>query len=853
MALEPGTRLGPYEITGPCAAGGMGEVYRARDTKLGRDLAIKVLPRDLADDAGRRARFEQEARAASALNHPHIVTVHGIGTEDGLLYVAMELVDGPTLRELLASGPLPTRKLLGIAAQVGDGLAKAHAAGIVHRDLKPDNVMVSRDGYAKILDFGLAKLAPPMPGSDEASESPTRSAHETHPGTVLGTVGYMSPEQASGKPVDFRSDQFSLGAILYEMATGQRAFKRETGAETLTAIIRDEPEPIGQKNPAAPAPLRWVIERCLAKDPEDRYASTRDLARDLQGLRDHLSETTLPVSPARSRPVPLAVAAGLLVAVAGLAAGALLARRGSAVPPAFERLTFRRGHLPSARFAPDGRTVLYAATWENEPVRIYTARLGRPESSALPLPEADLLAVSSTGELAISLQRRFVGSFISKGVLARVPLTGGAPREVLKDVEWADWSPDGSELAIVHEVGGRARLEYPIGTVLVESAGWIGSPRVSPAGDRVAFLDHPRRGDNGGAVAVVDRRGRRKALSEGWTTLVGLAWGPGGREVWFAGRRQGAAAMLHAVSLSGKERLIATAPGGLGLQDVGPDGTALVAQSAFRIGLRARLAGQSRDQELSWLDWSLLRDLSPDGRVALFEESGEGAGGSYGVYVRPTDGAPAVRLGDGSALALSPDGASVLTLKGNRLALVPTGPGSATPVEGGSLVPLAATFLPDGRHVVVRGHEPNAGLRLWVVSLAGGPPRAISPEGMPHRTVAPTADGREVLAMGPDERFHLYPVDGGEPRDFSGLGADDWPIRWSGDGRSLYLYARGGPPWVVRRLDVATGRQDTVYEMTSADAGFLGIFGPQVTADGRTVAYSYAEGLVTLYAVHGLR
>jgi eukaryotic-like serine/threonine-protein kinase len=850
MTLAPGTRLGPYEVTGPCAAGGMGEVYRARDTLLGRDLALKVLPSDLAHDASRRARFEQEARAASALNHPHIVTVHAIGSEDGLLYMAMELVDGPTLREVIAGSPLPTRKLLSLAAQVADGLARAHAAGIVHRDLKPDNVMVSRDGYAKILDFGLAKLAP-LPGSDAASETPTRTAPETHPGTVLGTVGYMSPEQASGRPVDFRSDQFSLGAILYEMATGQRAFKRDTAAETLTAIIREEPEPIDRRNPSAPPPLRWVVERCLAKDPDDRYASTRDLARDLQGLRDRLSETTLPVSPARARRPWLAAA---MAAAAGVAAAAFLAGRGAAPPPSFERLTFRRGNVTQARLAPDGHTVLYAAAWEGEPTRIHTARLGRPESSPLALPDADLLAVSSTGELAISLQSRFVGSFISKGVLARVPLAGGAPREVLRDVEAADWSPDGSALAVVHEVAGKSVLELPIGTRLVESAGWLANPRVSPAGDRVAFLDHPVRGDNGGAVAVVDAAGNKTTLSSGWKTLLGLAWAPGGREIWFTGARAGAAAMLHAVSLSGRERLVATAPGGMALQDVGPDGRGLLSVTDFRIGLRARLPGDTQDRELSWLDWSLLRDMSADGRLLLFEESGEGGGQRYGAYVRSTDGSPAVRLGDGGALALSPDGAWVLARTEGGLSLLPTGAGAGKPVYRGPLVTIAATFLPDGRSALLRAQEPNAGLRLWVLPLDGGAPRAITPEGIPGRTAAPTPDGRAVLALGPDGQFRLYPVDGGEPRAFPSLGSTDWPIRWSADGRALYVYPRTGPPWVVRRLDVATGRQETVYELVPAGrAGFLGIFGPQVTPDGATVAYSYAEGLATLYAVQGLR
>jgi serine/threonine protein kinase/tetratricopeptide (TPR) repeat protein len=288
MTLAPGTRLGHFEILAPIGTGGMGEVYRARDTRLGREVAIKVLPASFSSDPDRLRRFEQEARAASALNHPNIVTVYDVGQADPVSYTALELVVGETLREILTAGPLPLKRALSIAAQVADGLAKAHAAGIVHRDLKPENVMVSKDGFAKILDFGLAKLTQPEPDALDRSRAATLTG-ETEPGVVLGTVGYMSPEQASGRAVDFHSDQFSFGAILYEMVAGKRAFAGASSAETLAAIIRDEPLPLASLNPKAPAPLRWIVDRCLAKDREERYGSTRDLARDLQSLREHLA------------------------------------------------------------------------------------------------------------------------------------------------------------------------------------------------------------------------------------------------------------------------------------------------------------------------------------------------------------------------------------------------------------------------------------------------------------------------------------------------------------------------------------------------------------------------------------
>ncbi|HET7451732.1 MAG TPA: serine/threonine-protein kinase, partial [Thermoanaerobaculia bacterium] len=502
MSLAPGTRLGPYEILSPLGAGGMGEVYRARDRNLGRDVAIKVLPEEFSSNAERLSRFEQEARAASALNHPNILTVYDLSKAEGRVFIAMEVVDGKSLREILESGPLPLRKGLDLAAQIADGLAKAHGAGIVHRDLKPENVMVSRDGFAKILDFGLAKLTQQTRG--DVSDLPT-AAPATTPGLIMGTVGYMSPEQAAGGAVDYRSDQFSFGAIGYEMATGKKAFARKTSAETMVAILREEPEPVGEINPKVPTPVRWIVERCLAKDPDDRYASTKDLARDLKSVRDHLSDVST-TSSAGLRPAATprrrvrVLAAAFAVALLLVPAALFLGMRISRSPAAdFRRITFRRGIVRSARFVPGSPAILYGATWDGEPYHVFSTRPGTPESSAVALPESDLLSVSGSGELAISLRRRSIGGFILTGMLATSPLAGGTPREVLKDVQTADWSADGSQLAIVRRVEARSRLEYPIGKMLYETGGWISHARVSPKGDLVAFCDHPVSGDDAGS------------------------------------------------------------------------------------------------------------------------------------------------------------------------------------------------------------------------------------------------------------------------------------------------------------------------------------------------------------------
>src|SRR6266498_2415928 len=435
MTLAAGSRLGPYEILSPLGAGGMGEVWKARDTRLGREVAVKVLPAEVAADPSRLKRFEKEARAASALNHPNIVTIYDIGSVESVSYIAMEKVDGKTLREVLFSGPLPVKRLLQVAAQIADGLARAHEAGIVHRDLKPENVMVTRDGLVKILDFGLAKLTR-TDSSGEGSHLPTETG--TSPGVVLGTVGYMSPEQAGGQLVDFRSDQFSFGSILYEMATGKRAFQKKTAVDTMSAILNEEPEPVAVVNPQAPTPLRWIVERCLAKESRQRYSSTDDLARDLATLRDHLTEAVTAgaiVAPAHR---PRRALGLTLATVAVLAAGAFAGRRlwkeSPPLTPTFQALTFRRGSIFSAKFSPDGNTIVFSASWNGERKQLYATRSESPESQILPYPDTDVAAISAKGEMAL----------LSGGVLSRAPLSGGAARAILEDVAEAEWSPDGS-------------------------------------------------------------------------------------------------------------------------------------------------------------------------------------------------------------------------------------------------------------------------------------------------------------------------------------------------------------------------------------------------------------------------
>jgi Tol biopolymer transport system component len=860
MTLSAGSRLGPYEILALIGAGGMGEVYRARDARLGREVAVKVLPEELASDTERLRRFEKEARSASALNHPNIVTIYDIGSVDSVSYIAMECVEGSTLRELLVSGPLSFKRMLKIAPQIAEGLAKAHEAGIVHRDLKPENVMVTKDGLVKILDFGLAKLTSTTSGSGEGSQLPTMTG--TTPGVVVGTVGYMSPEQASGVAADFRSDQFSLGSMLYEMVTGKRAFQKKTAVDTLAAILNDEPEPIATINPQAPPPLRWIIERCLAKGPRERYASTEDLARDLAAVRDHISEVssgagTMLAAPGkvRRRFVPALVLVALLVA--GLA-GWGIARGSAKKPPAaaFKRLTFRSGVIGNARFAPDGQTIVYGASWRGGAYgrTLYVTRTESPESKPFGLlGDIDILAISRSGELALlQLEKESVG-----GTLAVVPMAGGVPRRLVENVVYAgaDWAPDGKDLAIVHVVDGKERLEFPIGKVLVPDG--VIAARLSPDGGTIAFWDMK----DSAAVKVIGSAGKpERVLSGGWQGLNGPpCWSADGREVWFAAHMQGQRDALWAVDLSGKQRLVTQSPGLLELDDISRDGRVLLAHHTVMRGLRGLGPGQSEELELSWLDHSSASDLSSDGATLLLTEDGEGAGATPAIYLRGTDAAPAVRLGDGLAVALSPDKQWVLANvkpgggKPARRVLLPTGPGETKQLATDGLDLGWGSFTPDGKRVVFSAVGADGKSRLYVQQIPAGKPQAISSDGVviPDLTSPVSPDGRYVAGVRGD-RVLLYPIDGaGEPRAVAGVSSGDQVIQWSADSRSLYLYSQSDRSAKVWLLDLETGQKRLWKEVPAASSSSVDRV--RVTPDGKSYVYGEWSIASELYLVEGLR
>jgi Tol biopolymer transport system component len=850
--MTRGTRLGPYEIVAPIGEGGMGEVYRALDARLGREVAIKVLPASFAGDVDRLRRFEQEARATGALNHPNILAVYDIGSHEGAPYVVSELLEGETLRARVGTAPLPHRKAIDYAIQIARGLAAAHDKGIVHRDLKPDNVFVTRDGRVKILDFGLAKLTQTGASLDAETALIEQERPLTSAGTVLGTVGYMSPEQVRGLTVDHRSDIFSFGVVLYEMFTGQRAFRGDSAVETMNAILKEDPAASGQ---ALPPALDRIVLHCLEKNPEERFQSARDIAFNLEALSSPSSQIAPAAAPAvaQRRWLRVAAVAALVVAasVSLFLAGRMTARSTSA---RFELMTFRRGSVARAKFAPDGRTVIYAAAFEGGATELYSTQPGSPESRPFGL-EARIDAVSSRGELAVLLDRPG-----REPVLARVPMGGGAPRQVLENVRSADWSPDGESLAVVRTSGERETLEFPIGRVLYQGHGWLSDVAVSPNGDYIAFFEHPIPVDSRGDVAVVDMTGKKTTISTGWESVAGAHWSPRGDEVWFSAsggseNSIGPDLALFAATLSGHVRTVAHAPGSLYLQDITPDGRVLLVHGSGRPSIMALAPGATEEAELTWLDFSWLFDISRDGRTILFNEQAVGGGPGYAVYLRGTDRSPAVRLGKGVAQSLSPDGRSALAvdLATNTLMIMPTGAGEsrAVPQHGIKTYSWAGWF-PDATRILFTGAEASKGLRMYVQDLTGGAPRPVTPEGVSERANTLTPDGKWLVARSKDV-LTRFPIHGGEPQPMKGGQPEDTPLIWRDDGRVLFV-RQGRLPARIYALDAETGQRTLVREIAPRDPLGVGdVYDIRLTPDGKAYAYVFIRTISTLYQVTGLR
>ncbi len=786
MPLTAGSKLGSYEILGPLGAGGMGEVYRARDGKLGREAALKVLAEEYAQSRERLQRFEQEARAASALNHPNIVTIYEIGESGGTCYIAMEYVEGRTLRQLLDAGPLPLKKALGIAAQVADGLGKAHAAGIVHRDLKPENVMLTADGYAKILDFGLAKLAA---GSGSGSQAPTLAGPDTHPGTVMGTAGYMSPEQARGGAADFRSDQFSLGTVLYEMVTGKQPFRRESSAQTLAAIIEDEPRPVTELNPRAPAPVRWIIERCLAKEPEERYAATRDLARDLARVRDHLSQAgsstaemlLAPASPASRRRSLKLVAVAAVALLAGVVMGGLLFRRAPAAPPSLRVLTFSGADLDPA-VSPDGRMVAFQS-WRDGTPKIWLKQINGGGEAPLTTGRDGSPRFSPDGS-AVLFTRVEGGSTW----LYRIAVFGGEARRVTEGTD-GEWSPDGKQIAFLRTQQEQAKVETALWVADADGTnarrvrsmdGVYRTPRWSPDGRWIAATSLVQ--------GITSESAQIALLKPDGSELRFLQPVRGGQisNVLWAGSDD----LIYARALSvaavgpnipsnatrlvrqritgGTPEIILWYPGVvIGMDAIGPGQLVFDATSA-RENLRERLLAADSKEKPRWLTRGTSIDrqpiYSPDGKWVVFSSN---RAGNLDIWEVSTQ--------DGSVRRLTDDAAEDWD------------PG----------------FTPEGK--LIWSTNRSGHFEIWMAEADGSGARQLSHDGVDAENPTCTSDGWIVYNSGNPEKRGLWKMreDGSQASLVVGV-QGNWP-EVSLDGRYALLTITTPAEAMVEAVQISDG------------------------------------------------
>ena len=864
MNLTSGTRLGPYEIVSLLGAGGMGEVYRARDARLKRDVAVKVLPQALSLDADRLRRFEQEALATAALNHPNILAVFDIGTHEGAPYVVSELLEGETLRERLRSGAIAMRKTFEYALQISHGLAAAHEKGIIHRDLKPENLFLTKDGRIKILDFGLAKLTQPdlTEGRAGVHTSLPTMTHATEAGVVMGTAGYMSPEQVRGIAVDARSDIFSFGAILYEMISGKRAFHGETAADTMSAVLKEEPADLIETNRNVSPALERIVQHCLEKNPEQRFHSASDIAFDLEHLTGVSGTSARAISlPAAHSPsrIYTAIAGALVLALLMLAGGWWIGQSRAAAPLAeYKQITFRTGSIGHARFTPDG-SIVYSATWDGGQNQLYIARTDDPGARELGLKDVELLSISKNGELAVRLNTMFYSGYARTGTLARVPLSGGTPREVLDNVQDADWSADGENMAVVRyaPANNHWRLEYPVGKVLYDTINWISHPKISPDGRWLAFADHEvPGGDDRGSVAVIaaDGKGKERILSSGWVSLEGILWTPASDEIWFTSTATGTAANPHAVTLEGKVRAITNVPGGVWLEDF-RDARALMVTHQTRIGIRGMAPGAKEERELGWFGWSIARDISRDGHKILFEEEGDGGGANYTVFLRDTDGSPPARIGEGISVAISPDNKWAITqpAKGGPLMLVPTGAGESKPLTHDSVSYSAARFTPDGKRLLAQGIEAGHGARDYLIDVTTGDSKPITPEGIFGVNLSP--DGKNTVVREADGKWGVWPLDGSGIRPIPGLDSSYYVTDWSPDGISVYVASRKARKTTANlyKVNTTNGKTELWRTFGAISAGVEGVGAPHFSADGNAYAYVYQRVLSEAFVVTGLK
>jgi Tol biopolymer transport system component/tRNA A-37 threonylcarbamoyl transferase component Bud32 len=848
---EPASRLREslaerYRLERELGQGGMATVYLAQDLKHDRPVAIKVLRPELAAVIGAE-RFLREIKTIATLQHPHILGLIDSGEVNGTAYYVMPFVEGESLRgRLQREKQLPIADAVRLAGEVAAALDYAHRHGVIHRDIKPENILL-HDGSALVADFGIA-LAVSSAGGNRMTET----------GMSLGTPHYMSPEQAMGeREITARSDVYALGCVTYEMLTGDPPFIGSTAQAIIAKVMTEKPAGIRRQRERVPEEVEDAVLTALEKLPADRFATAAEFAAALDGRGTARTVRTASAAHLRSRalsrlrPLPLAAAALVLLTLGALA-GALVAGRRTLATATFLQRTFRSEAIYNARYAPGGRGIVYSAAAETFAPELFLVRPDYPEPKPLGLTDTHLLAVSSKGELAVLVRAAFLRHRLFTGTLARVPLAGGAPREVLDSVREADWSPDGSELAIIRDVNGRDRLEFPIGTVVYTGSGYLSDPRVSPDGRHLAFAEHPARWDDRGTVKIVDRAGKPVAVTPDFRALEGVAWRPRGDEVLYSAY-DSSGFLVRAIDLAGRQRIALTGAGNLTTQDISPGGQLLLTRDDAPYRLLLRGPGASRELDVSWLDASIGPRLSRDGSLLAFTNGGFDASVYYDVMLRKTAGGEVARVGEGAAEAFSPDGKWLLAFvpaTPPRLVLYPTRAGAerAVPIDRFETIG-SADWFPDGRSVLFCGNKAGEASRCYIQPLEGGQSRPITPPGTEQGFVSP--DGREVVAF-QSLAWRRYPVAGGSARVIPGLSSDDVIFRWSPDGRAVMVGSTTSA--TLDRVDLATGRREPLVTLGAEPPGPLArpVF-YTMADDPRVYAYVAATYLSQIFTVDGVR
>jgi serine/threonine protein kinase len=839
-----------YRIERELGAGGMATVYLAEDLKHNRKVAVKVLKPELAVAIGAE-RFLAEIKTTANLQHPHILALHDSGEVNGTVFYVMPYVEGESLRDRLdREKQLPVDDAIRIAGEVADALQYAHERGVIHRDIKPENILLQR-GHAVVADFGIALAA-----------SKTGGSRMTETGMSLGTPTYMSPEQAMGaREVDSRTDIYSLGCVLYEMLAGEAPFVGPTAQSIVAKVITESPKSLTAQRHTVPPHIDTTVQRALEKLAADRFASAAAFAESLRdtGASLRTSDHRHTHASAGSRPASnKALMWGLAVigAVAMIVAGYMFGRRSTASSStsgvSMVQKTYRTQKIFSARYTSSGEMVFSAAEAGNSPT-IFSLTSAYPQARAVSDTGTQLLSVSSKDEMAVLVRAVYNHHRLFTGTLARMPVSGGTPRELLTSVHDADWSPDGSQLAVVHEVNGKDRLEYPIGTVLYETVGYLSDLRMSADGQRIAVTEHPEKGDDRGVVAIVDLQRNHKVLTPQYLSLEGLAWTPKDNSLVYGASIGGGILTAYEVTVGGEVHPGTPGVGNAIIQDIASDGSRLIMRDDYFKRIWVKRAADRVPQDASWLDISFFPILSGDGSLMVFGDGSDVAGEHYATMLRRTDGSPAVRLGEGADLGISRDKQwviSALPTAPVELMLYPTGAGSARRLDRGEFLAISTAAFAGTSDIVVCGSEPGHSSRCYVRPLSNGTFKPFTPEGVSGAAVSD--DGQFIVAM-TGEGYKQFAVRAGTAQSVPGITPDDQVIRYSPDGKSLWIRRKNSQPVRVEQLDIQTGaRKILLPDFGPRRAGVLLVSEVTLADDPRNYAYMERESISYLFEMKGM-